>query len=367
MLPSVARAQSEALLDNPAPNPNQATHEQASKNGDWASKVQSLNGANDVQLKALLTWDDGKSESPRLAELLFDAGDQGSGLKLAPVDEATRVHLKLPAAQGLIATSVLPQGAAARAGIAQNDILLILGDAPLAKPEDLETTLKAAGEKPLELIVLHQGSRKTIQIQPRIKITFEPAAPAPPSFWIGVSVSPIDPSLRAHLRIPPNGGLIVTDVIAQGPASKAGIKVNDILLSMGKRPLRDQSALVDIVQKNGDSKADIEILREGSHQTTSVTPERRNTGLTSGRAQLSNNFHVLHPGFVVQAHSLPTVLPYEPSRDMFWHQYPIYQNNPQPIQASPDHLGKRLENMSAEIKELRKAVEDLEKALKDRK
>ena len=37
-------------------------------------------------------------------------GAEDSGLVVAPVDDATRVHLKLPKGQGLLATSVSPQG-----------------------------------------------------------------------------------------------------------------------------------------------------------------------------------------------------------------------------------------------------------------
>ena len=76
--------------------------------------------------------------------------------------------------------------------------------------------------------------------------------PEPPAFWIGVSVSPIEPALRDQLRIPADEGLIATEVVAEGPGAKAGLKVNDILLTMGGKPLKDQATLVDLVQKNGE-------------------------------------------------------------------------------------------------------------------
>ena len=59
---------------------------------------------------------------------------EGSGLTLAPVDEAARTHLKIPKGQGLIATSVSPQSAAARAGVCQNDIFLTSGMLPWQNP-----------------------------------------------------------------------------------------------------------------------------------------------------------------------------------------------------------------------------------------
>ena len=135
-----------------------------------------------------------------------EVSDHSTGMSLAAVDNAVREHLKLPKGQGLIATSVAPQGMAARAGICENDILLTLGDAPLGKAEDLEERLKAAGDKPLGLVLLHQGAKKTVQVQPQVRVTFGPVQPQPPAFWIGVSVSPVEPALRAHLRLPRRSG-----------------------------------------------------------------------------------------------------------------------------------------------------------------
>ena len=44
------------------------------------------------------------------------------------------------------------------------------------------------------------------------------------------------PALRDQLRIPADEGLIATDVVADGPGAKAGLKVIDILLTMAGRP-----------------------------------------------------------------------------------------------------------------------------------
>ena len=206
---------------------------------------------------------------------LSNLATEGSGLTLAPVDDAARAHLKIPKGQGLLATSVSPQGAAAQAGVCQNDILLAIGDTPLAKPEDLDKELKEARETPLALVLLHQGEKKTIRVQPHIKVFFGPVQPDPPEYWIGVSVSPVDPALRSQLKLPDDQGLIATQIIENAPASRAGFKVNDILLTMAGKPLKAQDTLVDLVQKYGGKSMAVELLREGQRQTIEVTPERR--------------------------------------------------------------------------------------------
>jgi membrane-associated protease RseP (regulator of RpoE activity) len=293
--------------------------------------------------------------------------DQGSGLTLVPVDQAASVHLKLPKGQGLIATSVLPQGLAAQAGICENDILLTLDDVPLGKPEDLENRLKAAGDKTLSLVLLRHGQKKTLQVQPKVKVTFGPAQPALPEFWIGVSVTPVEPALRDQLQLPADRGLVATGIMENSPAAKATFKVNDILLTLNGEPLH-LGNLQTTVQKNGEKPVAVEIIREGTRQTIEVTPERRNgLSLRTARVPHAAAWNVVRPGVVLQGNESLML-----TGDRWsWGQstapqgQDLWRVNPNPSHADPQ--ANRLDTMAAEIKELRKAVEELSKVLKDRK
>jgi membrane-associated protease RseP (regulator of RpoE activity) len=303
--------------------------------------------------------------SPQPGVFFLGGGYGDSGVTLVPVDDSTRAHLKLPKGQGLVATSLVPNGPAARAGVCENDVLLVLGDAPLGNPEDLEEQLKAAGDKPIGLIVLHHGEKKTLQVQPQIKVSFGPVRPEPPGFWIGVSVTPVEPALRDQLRIPADEGLLVTDVMAEGPGVRAGLKVNDILLTMDGKPLKDQTTLVDLVQKNGEKSVALEILREGSRQRIELTPARRRGALRVSRVHHAGEWNVnfLRPGFVVQDWSNPGA-----NKDSVY-TYTL-QDDTLKVHTNPaggEPLAKRIDGMSAEIKELRKAIDELRAVLKDRR
>jgi serine protease Do len=54
---------------------------------------------------------------------------------------------------------------------------------------------------------------------------------------IGVSVQTITPALAAGLRLSRDWGVIVSDVLPGGPADKAGLKIQDIVLSVDGRPI----------------------------------------------------------------------------------------------------------------------------------
>jgi membrane-associated protease RseP (regulator of RpoE activity) len=359
-LPLVVITALASLAQAQTPSPRTFAYYQQAVNDPATPKI------HDEPLQGLWTVTNPyQTGSPHPGVFFLGGGHGDSGVTLVPVDESTRAHLKLPKGQGLIATSVVPQGPAARAGVCENDVLLVLGDAPLGKPDDLEEQLKAAGDKPIALVLLHHGEKKTLQVQPLIKVSFGPVRPEPPAFWIGVSVTPVEPALRDQLRIPADEGLLATDVVAEGPGARAGLKVNDILLTMDGKPLKDQPTLVDLVQKNGEKSVALEVLREGSRQRIELTPARRRGTLRVSRVHHTGDWNInfLRPGFVVPDWSNPGA-----------NKEPIYtyslQDDSLKVHTNPaggDPLAKRLDGISAEIKELRKAIDELSAVLKERK
>jgi S1-C subfamily serine protease len=72
------------------------------------------------------------------------------------------------------------------------------------------------------------------------------------------------------------GGAKVTKVNPGGPAEKAGVKENDILLKVGSRTVSDVDELtVAVRQLTVGQDAPIEVLRDGKHVTLTIKPEPR--------------------------------------------------------------------------------------------
>jgi membrane-associated protease RseP (regulator of RpoE activity) len=296
------------------------------------------------------------------ATLMSDTANQTAGMSLAPADSALRAHLKLPEDQGLIVTSLDVHSPAAQAGLQQNDILLNLENASLGKPEDLENCLKSAGDKRATLTILRSGKKLTIEVQPRVSVTMAPVQPEPPPFWIGVSVAPIEPALRAQLNIPPNQGLLAIDVMKDSPASQAEIKVHDILLTLSGQPLTGQDKLVEIVQAFGEKPIVGKLIREGKTQTYEVTPRRRKSDHVNVNVNDPRTFafQVVRPGFVL---SSPNIVG-EAGGALTTNFQIADPKQPQDASAA---LAKRLDDFDAEIKQLRTAIEELNRTLKDKK
>ena len=259
-----------------------------------------------------------------------------------------------------------PNSGAAQAGIAQNDILLTLGDTPLGKPEDLYDGLKKAGDKELPLTLLRSGGRITLQVQPLVQVTVSPVHKSiRREYWIGVSVTAIEPVLRAQLRLPQNHGVIVNQVYPDSPAAKSGIALHDIIVEVDGSPITDPNDLAKMVQAKGTMSLVLKLgLKDGRSRDVTVTPERKKTNETSSVANdttFSSVFYdVVRPGVVVDSATSLYRTSTEPAAANLNILPLISDANAKPHDGG-SALNKRLDALDSEIKGLRKLVEDLQK------
>jgi membrane-associated protease RseP (regulator of RpoE activity) len=237
---------------------------------------------------------------------------------------------------------------------------LKLGDRPLSTVLHFEAGLRHAGDKPVVLRFYRDGTARKIEVQPLIHVTFGPVMvpPTTPQFWIGVALGDVEPALRAQLRLPAKKGLLVNEVYKDSPAEKAGVKVNDILLSLNGKPLSDQKTLVDLLQANGEKTMTLELLHEGKPRgDVEITSQRRKPpGVPDPIKGHTFRWDVVRPGVIVRETS--------PFQFQFQNT-PLTglgladKSNDQQSEHSNTALAKRLDELDAEIKKLRKALEEL--------
>ena len=98
----------------------------------------------------------------------------------------------------------------------------------------------------------------------------------PAGVWIGAEVKAADPALREQLGLGPDEGVVIRTLANDGPAAKAGLKVNDILLKAGDQVLAEEEDLRSELRnhKAGDS-LEVEYMRKGERANLTVTIEER--------------------------------------------------------------------------------------------
>ncbi len=201
------------------------------------------------------------------------------GMVMAGADDALRAQLAIPAGEGVVVVSVKAQGLADQGGLKSNDVVTALGDEPARSVEQARAKLLGIGKGAIPLKLIREGKPRQISLVGPEHGTPEEAA----DYWIGVPVTPVDATLRSHVQGLPEGvGLVANDVVADSPAAKAGLKKYDILISLGKKPLKDSESLIAAVQASQGKPVALEIARAGQVISLDVTPVRREQSKVAG-------------------------------------------------------------------------------------
>ena len=219
--------------------------------------------------------------------------DDALGLAVVPADETLRSQLKLDG-KGLVVTAVEHGASGEAGGVKEKDIVVALAGKPVATVDDFQKGLKESGvgaaerrRVPVVVKVVRAGEAKEVRVPPpgavhalrvgpvRVAVARAPQAAAP-SYWIGVALGEVDDTLRAHVKLDDGGGLVLTDVLKESPAAKAGLSKNDLLLSVDGRPLKAPEDLVKAVQAAKDEHSlTLAVRRAGDGLKVAVRPEKR--------------------------------------------------------------------------------------------
>jgi len=102
---------------------------------------------------------------------------------------------------------------------------------------------------------------------------------------LGVVTGPVTEELREHVHLPDHGGLLITRVAAGSPAAKAGLKVNDVLLTFDGVDVASPLDLAEMVDAAGPgAKVVLGVVRRGKPQDVAVVlgVRRERTAATGG-------------------------------------------------------------------------------------
>ncbi|MDP1877886.1 MAG: PDZ domain-containing protein, partial [Actinomycetota bacterium] len=89
--------------------------------------------------------------------------------------------------------------------------------------------------------------------------------------WLGVKIQNIDKDLAGSLGLKEPKGAIISEVMANGPAADAGLKVEDAILSIDTKPIEDSRDLArTIADLPAKASVDVKVWRNKAEQTVKV-------------------------------------------------------------------------------------------------
>jgi serine protease Do len=87
--------------------------------------------------------------------------------------------------------------------------------------------------------------------------------------WLGVSLYTVDASVVQSLRLKVNKGVLLRQVIAGGPADKAGLKRYDVITNFDGQDVASQQELIKIIRAHKVGQTVPVVYWRGSNQSTS--------------------------------------------------------------------------------------------------
>ena len=221
-------------------------------------------------------------------EIVADLQDDGKvergwlGVQIQGVDEDLASHLGLDKPRGALVGEVQPDSPAAAAGVEQGDVVLSFNGKPIDQVRAAEPHRRRGGaglaRRRSWSGVTARRRRSTCKIaampaQDEVAST-EEATPAAGQPRLGLALAPIAPEQRDELGLKPGEkGVLVTEVVPDGPAEAKGLRAGDVILSIDRKPVAAPADVVAAIRKAHETGAKSVLLfvsRDGNERFEAV-------------------------------------------------------------------------------------------------
>jgi serine protease Do len=182
--------------------------------------------------------------------------------------------------KGAVVQNVAPRSPASRAGIQPGDVVVGVGGRPVENASALTRAISAIPPGGKTTLTLYRAGKKqeaqvTVAQRPdeealaRGEISPEEGggAPAPAekkgAEKLGIRVAPLTPELSRDLGVQGDQGVVVVQVTPDGPADKAGIQQNDVILQVGQQHVSTVEQLVGAIGKMKPGEVALLRVRRG--------------------------------------------------------------------------------------------------------
>jgi membrane-associated protease RseP (regulator of RpoE activity) len=110
--------------------------------------------------------------------------------------------------------------------------------------------------------------------------------------FLGVGLTDLSSDLKTHFGVPDDTGVMVSNVVPDSPAAKAGIQVGDIISSVDGEDIKSGGKLARAVRsREAGESVELEIWRDGTLEKLTAGIEERDTSSVHPRAFAFQNKH----------------------------------------------------------------------------
>lgn len=165
---------------------------------------------------------------------------------------------KIPSTPSPEVGYVVPNSAAAKAGVREGDRIVQIGDTSNPTWEDIYVKEVSSAGHPLSVWIVRDGDRKLLTVTP----VLDPKSGAGFAGWGEQS------------------DIEIASALVDSPAAKAGLLPGDLMVSVDGQPIHSTPKVHDIINTNGGKPVDVVYSRNGALKTAHLTPAMSENGGT---------------------------------------------------------------------------------------
>jgi membrane-associated protease RseP (regulator of RpoE activity) len=102
---------------------------------------------------------------------------------------------------------------------------------------------------------------------------------------IGISTTQLTKQLAEYFGIGDSQGVLVTSVVDDSPAAKAGLKAGDVITAIDGDKVEDAGDLAQGINKKKDGDVTLTVIRNKNQRTITVTPKEEPGSFPAGTPQ----------------------------------------------------------------------------------
>lgn len=178
--------------------------------------------------------------------------------------------------------------------------------------------------------------------------------------FVGISMVPLTDDLRDYFGVADGVGVLVSEVVPDGPAAKAGLKGGDVIVAIDGKPVDGPNVFGDYVrQKKGGDQVRIDVRRKGIAQQFFVTLDERDVRRFEVRVPEVENWIQKNDDGTMKVFELDEAPAEALDRMRIFFESPEFQERVEKLRGDCSEYQQRLAEIETKMKELEKRLEKL--------
>lgn len=201
------------------------------------------------------------------------------GVMIQPVTQELAQAFNLPNTNGALVGEVTPNGPAAKAGLAQGDVITEVNGVRVDDNRELRLKIsQLAPGSAVKLKVLRDGNPRDVNVAlgelPSAKETAANNDKSESNSPYGLSVEALTPQIARQLKLSVNvSGVVVTDVQDGSRADDAGLRQGDVIQQVSRQPVANVSDF-ERAMKQTAGKPVVLLVNRNGHTNFVVLPSQ---------------------------------------------------------------------------------------------